>query len=68
MNNCSSFVNSSLDLVLCGDGVYMCTIKENKVPCHAGAHKLLVEWSPRELWQLETENLGDKFFLQEFCC
>ena len=50
----SSFVNSSLHLILCGDGVNTCKIKinENKVPCHAAAHKPSVEWLPRELWQL----------------
>ena len=34
---------------LCGDGVYICKIKENIVSCHAVADKLLVEWLPREL-------------------
>ena len=28
-----------------------------KVSCHAVADKLLVAWSPGELWQLETKNL-----------
>ena len=48
---------------LCGDNVYICKswhnkIKKNKVTCHSVA-KLLIEWLPRELRQLETENLGD---------
>ena len=47
-NNRSSFVNSSLYLVLCGNGVYGCKVKKNKVPCHAVADKLLAKWSPRE--------------------
>ena len=40
-------------------------MKKNKVPYHAVSGKLLVESFPRELWQLERENLGDwrKFFL-----
>ena len=59
-NNRGSFVNSSLHLVLCGDGVYICKIKKNKVPCHAVADKLLAKWSPMELWQSETEKLGDR--------
>ena len=42
-NNHSSFVNSSLHLFLCGDGVYTCEIKGNKVSCHAVADKLLVK-------------------------
>ena len=54
-NNRSSFVNSLLHLVLCGDGVYICKIKKNKVLFHAVADKLLAKWSPRELWQAETE-------------
>ena len=33
--------------------------KKNEVPCHAVADKLLAKWSPRELWQSETEKLGD---------
>ena len=33
--NSSSFVNSSLYLVLCGGGVYVCKIKKTKLPCHA---------------------------------
>ena len=58
-NNRSSFVNSSLYLVLSGDGVYLCKIEKNKVPCHAAADKLLDKRSSRELWQSETEKLGD---------
>ena len=54
----SSFVNSSLHLILCGDGVYICKVKKNKVPCHAVAGKVLVKWLPRESWT-EIENLGD---------
>ena len=57
-NNCSSFVNSSLYLILCGDRVYVCKIKESKLTCHAVAGKLLAKWSPRELWQSKTEKLG----------
>ena len=34
-------------------------LKKNKVTCHAIADKLLAKWSPRELWQSETEKLGD---------
>ena len=49
-NNRSSFVNSLLHLVLSGNGVYICKIKKNKVPCHAVADKILAKWSPRELW------------------
>ena len=37
-NNYSSFVNPSLHLILCGDGVYIYEIKKNMVSCHA------VEW------------------------
>ena len=37
LNNHSSFVNSSLHQILCGNGVYICKIKKNKVPCHAVA-------------------------------
>ena len=48
-NNRSSFVNSSQHVVLCGDSVYICKIKKNKVPCHAVADKLFAKWSPREL-------------------
>ena len=33
-NNRSSFVNSLLHLVSCGDGVDIWKIKKNKVPCH----------------------------------
>ena len=51
-NNHSSFVNSSLHLVLCGDGVYISKIKKNKVPCNTVADKLLAKWSSRELLQL----------------
>ena len=51
-NNYSAFVNSSLHLTLCGDGVYICKFKKNKVSCHAVSDKLLVEWLPRELNQL----------------
>ena len=58
-NDCSSFVNSLLQLVLSGDGVYICKIKKNKVACHAVAEKLLAKLSPRELWQSETEKPGD---------
>ena len=48
VNGCS-FVNSSLRLILCGDGVYNCKIKKNMVSCHAVADKLLDEWLPREI-------------------
>ena len=58
-NNRSSFVNSSLYLVLCGDGVYVCIIEKNKVSCNAVADKLLAKWLARELWQSETEKLVD---------
>ena len=58
-NNCSSFVNSLLHLVVFDDGIYICKIKKNKVPWHAVADKLLAKWSPKELWQSETEKLGD---------
>ena len=58
-NNHSSCVNLLLHLVLCGDGVYICKIMKNKVACHAVADKLLAKFSPRELWQSETEKLGD---------
>ena len=54
-NNCSSFVNSSLHLVLSDDSVYICKIKKNKAPCHVVADKLLAKWSPRELWRSQTE-------------
>ena len=59
---------SSIVTVLCKficapdviEDVYICKScdnkkNNNKVPCHSVA-RLLVEWSPRELWQLETEN------------
>ena len=48
-NNRSTFVHSSLHLVLCGDDVYICKIKENNVPCHAVADKPSGKWPPREL-------------------
>ena len=51
-HNYSSFVNPSLHLILCSGGVYICKIKKNMVSCHAATDKLLVEWLPRELWQL----------------
>ena len=51
-NNCCSFVNSSLHLMLCDDDVFICKIKKIKFPFHAVADKLLAEWLPRELWQL----------------
>ena len=51
-NNYSSFVNQTLHLNLCGDEVYICKIKKNMVSCYAVADKLLVQWLPRELWQL----------------
>ena len=44
-----------MHLVFCGDGVYICKIKKNKVPCHVVADKLLPKWSLRELWRSETE-------------
>ena len=55
-NNFTLFINSSLHLILCGDGVYICEscpqkIKKIYVPCHEVADKLLVAWSPRALWQ-----------------
>ena len=59
LNNLSSFIHSLLYLVLYVDGVYVCKIKKNKVPCHAVADKMLAKWSPRELWQSETEKLSD---------
>ena len=43
-SNYSSFVNSSLFLILCGDDVYICKSKKNKVRCHAVADKVLVSW------------------------
>ena len=54
-NKSSSFENSLLHLVFCGDVVYICRIKKNKVPCHVVADKLLVKLSRRELWQSETD-------------
>ena len=48
LNGCS-FVNSSLRLILCGDGVYICKIKKIMVSRHAVADKLLDEWLPREI-------------------
>ena len=38
-NNYSPFVNPSLHLIFCGDGVYICKIKKNMVSCHAIADK-----------------------------
>ena len=38
-------------LILCSDGVYIYKIKKSKVPCHAVADKLLIEWMKRELGQ-----------------
>ena len=58
-NNHSSLAHLLLHLVLYGDGVYICKIMKNKVACHAVADKLLAKSSPRELWQSETEKLGD---------
>ena len=51
-------------MILCGYSnsirkIYHSKVLKNKVPCHAVADKPLVEWSPRELWQLETESLDD---------
>ena len=46
-NNRSLFVNSSLNLILCGHGVCICKIKKNKVPYHAVADNLLAKWSPK---------------------
>ena len=48
-----------LHLVVCDDDIYICKIKKNKVPWHAVADKLLAKWSPKELWQSDTEKLGD---------
>ena len=56
VNGCS-FVNPSLHLILCGDSVYICKTKENMVSCHAVADKLLDEWLPREIWQLQKERM-----------
>ena len=47
-NNYISFINPSLQLTLCHDGVYICKIKKNMVSCHSVADKLLVEQLPRE--------------------
>ena len=57
--NHSSFVNLLLHLFWCGDGIYICKIKKNKVACQAVAERLLAKWSPRELWQSEKEKLRD---------
>ena len=54
-NNYSSIANPSL--YVCGDGVYLCKIKKNMVSCYAVADKLLVEWLPRELWQLQKQRM-----------
>ena len=56
-NNYSSFVNPSLLLILCGDGVCICKIKKTMVSCRAVADKLLVKWLPRELWQLQKQRM-----------
>ena len=58
-------MNSLVHLILCGDGFHICKschnkIKENKVPCHAVTEKLLAEWSQRELWKLNKDNLSDQ--------
>ena len=37
--------------------IYICTYIHIYM-CHGVDDKLLVEWLPRELWQLETDNLG----------
>ena len=57
-NNHSSFVNSLLHLVLCGDGVYICKIKKKKVPCHAVADKLLPN-GHQENCDNHRQKLGD---------
>ena len=68
-NNYISFVNPSHHLILCSDGVYICKIKKNMVSCHAVPEKLLVEWLPKELWQLYIEwRWLDTVFLQEEFC
>ena len=47
--------------------MYIKSNHKNKIPGYIVPDRLLFEWSPRELWQLETENLGDwgPFFMQE---
>ena len=58
-------MNSLVHLILCGDGFHICKschnkIKENKAPCHAVTEKLLAEWSQKELWKLNKDNLSDQ--------
>ena len=50
-NNYSSFLNSSMHLILCGDGFIYAKLKKIMVSFHAVADKLPVELLPRELWQ-----------------